>query len=148
MSFYANIESDMKSALKSGDTVKLSVLRMLISAVRKAQMDKGASSIEDKDVTQVLGRQIKQHRESISQFIAGNRQDLADKETAEMKILESYMPAEIAVGDLEVIVQTAIRDAEAKTKADMGKVMKLVMERTKGCCDGKQVSQIVSKSLQ
>ncbi len=148
MSLYAMIESDMKTALKNGDAVKLSVLRMLISALRKAQMDNNAKSIEDPDVLQALSRQIKQHKESVEQFTKGNRRDLADKEASELKILESYLPEQISEDELGIIIKTALEETGAKTKAEMGKVMKLVMERTKGRCDGKLLSQMVIKSLQ
>lgn len=147
MTLYEKIESDMRTALKESNALTLSVLRMLVAAVRQAQMNKNSKSVEDTDVLQMLQRHIKQHKESIVQFENGKRQDLADKELAELKILEAYMPEQISEEELKVIVNTAIAESGAKTKSDMGKVMKLVMEKTKGSCDGKMISQMVMGSL-
>ena len=148
MSLYEKIESDMKTALKDGNSVTLSVLRMLVASLRKAQIDKNSKSIGDTETLQMLQRHIKQHKESISQFGSGNRQDLVDKEMAELKILESYMPEQVGEEELSVIVKAAIAESGAKTKAEMGKVMKLVMDKVNGLCDGKLVSQMVMRSLQ
>ncbi len=148
MSLYEKIEFDMKTALKESNAITLSVLRMLVAALRQAQMNKNSKSMEDTDVLQMLQRHIKQHKESIVQFENGKRQDLVDKELAELKILESYMPEQISEEELRVIVRTAIMESGAKTKSDMGTVMKLVMAKTKGSCDGKIVSQMVIGSLQ
>ena len=147
MDLYEKIVSDMKAALKEGAAVKLSVLRMLIAAVRQVQIDKNNKSIEGSDVLQMIRRQVKQHKESITQFTDGNRQDLADKERAELKILESYLPEQIGEEELTALVAAAITESGAKTKAEMGKIMKLVMEKTKGNCDGKLISQLVMRGL-
>lgn len=148
MSLYEKIESDMKAALKEGDTLKLSVLRMLVAAARQVQINKNSKSVTEADMLQVLQRHIKQHKESITQFVSGNRQDLADKEASELKILETYMPEQMSEEELKSIIKAVIAESGAKTKSEMGKVMKLVMERTKGACDGKLVSQLVMGSLQ
>jgi len=147
MSLYEKMESDMKAALKDGNTVTLSVLRMLVSAARKEQLDNNRKSIEDPDALRILQRHIKQHKESITQFGNGNRQDLVDKELVELKILEGYMPEQIGEEELKAIIKAAVAESGATGKAEMGKVMKLVMEKTKGCCDGKLVSQLVAGSL-
>lgn len=148
MTLYEKIESDMKAALKDGNVLTLSVLRMLVSAIRQAQMNKNSKSIEDADALQMLQRHIKQHKESIAQFGNGNRQDLVDKEASELKILEAYMPEQISEEELKNIVKATIAETGAKTKSDMGKVMKLVVEKTKGSCDGKSISRMVMGSLQ
>jgi uncharacterized protein YqeY len=148
MSLYEKIESDMKTALKEGDTLKLSVLRMLIAAARQVQINKNSKSVTESDMLQVLQRHIKQHKESIAQFGNGNRQDLVDKELAELKILEAYMPEQMSEEELKSIIKAAIAESGAKTKSEMGKVMKLVMEKTKGAGDGKLISQLVMESLQ
>lgn len=147
MNLYEKFESEMKAALKQGDAVKLSVMRMLVSAVRQVQIDKNVKSLDDAEVLQILKRQIKQRRDSIEQFVKGGRQDLADKETVELKVLETYMPAQMSEEELSAIVKAAIAESAAKTKADAGKVMKLVMEKAKGKCDGKLVNQLVMKLL-
>ena len=148
MNLYEKFESDMKAALKGGDAVKLSVMRMLVAAIRQIQIDKGLKSIGDADATQILQRQIKQRRDSIEQFRSGNRPDLADKEAIELKILESYMPEQMSEEELSMLVKAAVAESGAKTKTETGKVMKLVMEKAKGRCDGKMVNQLVAKLLQ
>lgn len=147
MNLYEKIESDMKAALKSGNAVTLSVLRMLVAASRKEQLDNNRKSIEDPDALKILQRHIKQHKESIAQFGSGNRQDLVDKELIELKILEAYMPEQIGEEELKAVVKAAVTESGATGKTDMGKVMKLVMEKTKGCCDGKLVSRLVMEHL-
>ncbi len=116
---------------------------MLVAAVKNLEIDKKLKAAEDADVVQIIQRQIKQHKESIEQFKAGNRQDLVDKESAELAILEKYMPSQLSEEEVRKIVETAISETGATTKADMGKVMKAVMERTKGRADGKIISSLV-----
>jgi uncharacterized protein len=143
MSLQQIIETDMKNALKQGETVKLSVIRMLIAAVKMLEIEKNLKSVEDGDILQLIQRQIKQHKESITQFEKGNRSDLVEKEAKELKILEAYMPKQLSEEEVVAIVKSAVAEANAVTKADMGKVMKIVMEKTKGRADGKTVNQIV-----
>ena len=147
MSLYERIENDMKSALKEGDAVKLSVLRMLVSAVRMLELDKNIKTLQDGDVLQVIQRHIKQHKESIEQFEKGRRNDLVEKEAGELKILELYMPKQLGEEELSAIVKEAISESGAKSKTEMGKVMKIVMEKAKGRADGKAINQMVMKFL-
>lgn len=147
MELYKKLESDMRTALKGGDAVKLSVLRMLISAIKMLEIEKNLKSPKDEDVFPILQRQIKQHKESIDQFEKGNRKDLADKEREELKILESYMPAQLGTEELLAMVRAAISETGAVAKSDMGKVMKAVMEKSKGRADGKTINQIVMQLL-
>jgi uncharacterized protein YqeY len=120
---------------------------MLVSAVKTLQIDKNVKSVEDPDVLQILKRQIKQRRESIEQFKLGNRQDLADKEAAELGILEAYLPPQMGDSDIEAMVRAAITKLGASGRADTGKVIKAVMEQAGASCDGKTVSRIVSGIL-
>lgn len=147
MGLSKTIETDVKTAMKEGDALKLSVLRMLLSAVKMFAIEKNVKEVADGDVLQILQRQIKQHRESIEQFEKGKRQDLADKERKELKILEIYMPEQMSEGELLEIVKSAIKDTGAATKADTGKVMKAVMEKAKGRADGKVINQLVAGLL-
>ena len=147
MDLYKRIENDMKAALKEGNSDKLSVLRMVVSAVKTLEIDKNIKSLQESDVLQILQRQIRERRESIEQFKSGNRQDLADKEIKELKILESYMPEQLGEAEVEALVKASILETGAATKADTGKVMKAVMEKAKGGCDGKVINQIVMKFL-
>lgn len=147
MGLYNRIEDDIKLALKGRQAVKVSTLRMVMSAVKNIQIEKNLKEIDDAAVTQVIQKQIKQHRESIEQFNKGSRSDLVKKEEEELKILESYMPEQISEEELFLIVKTALEDAQAMTKADMGKAMKAAMEKVRGRADGKAVSQIVARLL-
>ena len=147
MNLYERIESDMKAALKEGVAGKLSVLRMVVAAIKQFEIDKNVKAPAESDVIQILSRQIKQHKESIEQFGKGNRPDLADKEAVELKILEAYMPEQMQEEELLAIVKAAISETGASTKAETGKVMKLVMEKAKGRADGKAVNQLVMKFL-
>jgi uncharacterized protein len=147
MELYEKIEADMRSSLKEGNAGKLSVLRMLVAAIRQFEIDKNVKAPAEADVLQIVSRQIKQHKESIEQFNKGSRPDLAEKEAAELKILEVYMPAQMSEADLLTLVRAAISESGAVTKAETGKVMKLVMEKAKGKADGKTVNALVMKLL-
>ena len=147
MNLYERLQNDMKSSMKSGEAVKLSVLRMAISAVRMLELEKKLKRIEDADVLQILHKQIKQHKDSIEQFEKGNRQDLADKEKSELVILETYMPKQMTEDELMAMVKWAIAETGAATKADTGRVMKSVLEKAMGRTDGKSVNQAVMKIL-
>jgi len=147
MELYKKIEDDVKSALKEGNAVKVSVLRMLISAVKMIEIDKKINRAQDSDVVNILKRQIKQHKDSIEQFEKGKRSDLADKEAGELKILESYMPEQLSDNDIDKLVREAISATGATAKSDVGKVMKAVMEKAGGRTDGKTVNQAALKLL-
>jgi len=147
MGLYNRIEEDIKSALKAGDGIRLSVLRMVLSAVKMQEIEKKIKRAQEDDVIQVIQRDIKQHRDSIDQFEKGNRKDLADKEREELKILESYMPEQMSEAELEKIVKEAIDSVGAKTKSDTGKAMKAVMEKAKGRAEGRLINQLVMKIL-
>ena len=113
MELYKKLESDMKTALKSSDALKLSVLRMALSAIRFMEIEKKLTKIEDADVYAVIQKQIKQHKDSIEQFEKGLRNDLAGKEKAELVILESYMPKQLNADEVEVIVKEVIAEIGA-----------------------------------
>lgn len=138
---YQKIEADMRRALKEGDSIKLSCLRMLLAAIKTLEIEK--VKLEEADILQIIQRHVKQHKESIEQFEKGRRQDLVDKEAKELKILEAYMPKQLNEDEVLAIVKEAISETGAATKSDAGKVMKLVMEKVRGRADGKVVSQLV-----
>ena len=142
MGLYERLEGDMKAALKGGDAMKLSVLRMLVSAVKVFEIEKNTKRVEDPEIVKILTRQIKQHKESIGEFEKGLREDLAAKEKAELKILEAYMPEQMSEAEIAKIVKDAIAETGAVSKSDLGKVMKAVMEKAKGRADGKIINQI------
>lgn len=147
MSLYDRLESDVKAALKQGDSLRVSVLRMLIAAIKMAEIQGNVKRLDENGVISTVQKHIKQHKESIEQFEKGNRNDLAEKERNELKILEGYMPEQLGEEELLAIVKAAISETGAATKADMGKVMRAVMEKAKGRADGKAINQIVAKLL-
>lgn len=142
------INKDLIESMKASDQAKLSTLRMLNSAIKNAAIAKRPKELEEADVLDIIAKQIKQHAESIEQFTKGARQDLADKEKKELEILKSYLPEQMSEEDITNIVKEAIKEVNASTKQDMGKVMKIVVLKTKGRADGKMVSDIVNKCLQ
>lgn len=147
MGTYDKIEHDMRSALKESDSLKLSVLRMVVAAAKTQAIDKKVATLAESDVIQILKRQIKQRRESIEQFRNGNRDDLADKESKELAILEKYVPEQMDEAAIDNLVREAVKETGASTRADMGRLMKAVMEKAGGRADGKVISQVVTKYL-
>lgn len=142
MGLYEKIDSDMKSALKGGDALRLSVLRMVIAAVRMIEIEKNVKNADEADVIRTIQKQVKQHQDSIEQFNKGGRSDLAKKESDELAILESYLPKQLSDDELSGIVRSAISESGASTKQEVGKVMKLVMAKVQGRADGKRINQI------
>lgn len=147
MNMYERIDHELKDAMRSKDTVKLSVLRMLMAAVKNTEIAKKVNKLDDPDVIQVVQKMIKEHKESISQFEKGNRTDLVEKEKAEMEVLQKYAPAQMAEEELAGIVRATVQEMGAASKSDAGKVMKAVMEKVKGKADGKVVNQLVMSLL-
>ena len=147
MSLYERLDSDVKSALKEGNSLKVSVLRMVLSAIKTLQIEKNIKSLDDDGVIQILQRHAKQHRESIEQFGKGGRQDLVDKENAELKILDEYLPQQLSEEELMAIVKSSHSRYGGRLKSDTGKVMKAVMEKAKGKADGKTINKLVGQLL-
>lgn len=140
------ISEDMKAAMKAGDKIKLGAVRMLHSSIRKKEID-DRTELDDAGVIKVISSLVKQRQDSIEQFKAGNRQDLVDKETAELKMLQSYLPAQMSQEELVKIIEQAIAQAGAQTQKEMGAVMKILMPQVSGKADGKLVNQLVRERL-
>jgi uncharacterized protein YqeY len=141
------ISDDMKAAMKSGDKLKLNAVRMLHAAVRKKEIDDRVE-LDDAAVIKIIGSLVKQRQDSIEQFTTGNRQDLVDKETSELKLLQAYLPAQMSQDELVKIIEQSIQEAGAKTQKEMGNVMKVLMPKIAGKADGKLVNQLVRERLQ
>ena len=143
------IPEDLKAAMKAKDTVALAVIRALKTAMTNASIEKGGlgTPLDETEITALIRKQIKQRQDSISQFTAAGRTELADKEQAEVAVLEKYLPANLTAEEITAIVEAAITETGASGKADMGKVMKLAQERAAGRADGKVLSQEVAKRL-
>lgn len=147
MSLEQKITTDIAAAMRSKDQIQLSTLRMLKAALMNKGIEK-KRALDDAEELQVVSSLVKQRRDSIEQFTAGGRTDLADKERAEIAVLESYLPPSVAPEELEQAVMRAIADTGASGPKDMGKVMKAVMAALAGkTVDGKQVSEMVRKKL-
>lgn len=141
------INDDLKGAMKEKKTIRIETLRMLKAEIKNVTISKKGTSLEDKDVFQIISKQIKQHRDSIETFSKGGREDLAEKEKQELEILQSYLPKQLSKEEVVSIVKQAIVETGAASRSDMGKVMKVVMEKVGGAAEGKVVSQIVAEQL-
>ena len=140
---------DIKTAMKAKDTVSLTVLRALKSAIKNAAIEKGGADAEldEGESLAVIRKQIKQRHDSITQFQDAGRADLAENEQAEVLILEKYLPTPLTEEEVSAIVTAAVSETGASSKADMGKVMKAVQAKAEGRADGKVLSQLVMKAL-
>jgi uncharacterized protein YqeY len=146
MELREKIEADTREALKSGAKDKVSTLRMLNAALKNKQIDKRRPLTEE-EVIETMRSLIKQRKDSIEQFTKGGRQDLVDKETAEVTVLEAYLPKQLAREELEAMVRDAIAQTGAQGARDMGKVMKALIPMVGGRADGKLVSELVKNAL-
>lgn len=140
------IDSELKDAARAQDKRRLTVLRALKSAVKYREIEKGVA-LDDTEFLQVVGTMIKQRRDSVQQFTAGGRPELADNESAEIALLEVYLPRQLTDDELAALVQEAIAQAGAKTPREMGAVMKALNPKTQGKAEGKRVSDAVKAAL-
>jgi uncharacterized protein YqeY len=146
MGLREQIDADTKGALKAGAKEKVSTLRMLSAALKNRQIDKRGPLTED-EVLEAVRSLIKQRRDSVEQFTKGGRQDLVDKESAEIGFLEVYLPQQLSREELEPLVREAITQSGAQGSKDMGKVMKVLIPMVGGRADGKLVSELVKSAL-
>ena len=149
MSLTAQIDADLKKAMIARDAERLSVLRMLKSSVKYAAIEKGGADAvpTDTEVSAVIRKEVKKRQDSITSYQEGNRPELAEKEQAELAILQTYLPAALSEAELEAIVKDAIAETGATGKAQMGAVMKAAQAKAAGRADGKTLSQLVQKLL-
>jgi uncharacterized protein YqeY len=148
MSLVAQIDSELKKAMMAREADKVSVLRMLKSAVKYASLEKGAENEPtDADVIAVVRKESKKREDSIASFTQANRADLAAKEKSELELLRTYLPAQMPEEKIEALVQAAIAETGATSKAQMGLVMKAAQAKAAGQVDGKTLSQVVQRLL-
>lgn len=134
--------------MKAGDETKTSTLRMLKAAILKFEVSgKEKKDASDEDILGIIAKEIKQRRDSIEQFKAGNRFEMAEKEEKELDILLAYMPPQLSEDELKKVVQEVIEETGAKSKQDMGRVMGAVMAKVKGQADGGLVKEVVNALL-
>ncbi|HYA12666.1 MAG TPA: GatB/YqeY domain-containing protein [Thermodesulfovibrionales bacterium] len=147
MSLQQRLDDDLKVAIKSSDNLKTSAIRMVKAAIKNKQIEK-RSELSDEEIISVISTLSKQRRESIELFSKGGREDLAEKEKKELLILQSYLPSQLSLEELDRLIIEAIKEASAEGVKDMGKVMRILMPRLKGAADGKVVNQRVIELLQ
>jgi uncharacterized protein YqeY len=145
--FIDDVSKAIADAMRSHDPIRLSALRMLKAALMNREVERGRA-LEDGEALQVVATLVKQRKDSIDQFTKGGRQDLADKEAAEIRILEAYLPPAADPAAVERAVVDAIAETQATSAKDMGRVMKAAMARLAGQnVDGKAVNEIVRRKL-
>lgn len=144
------IREDLKAAMKAQDKIRTGTIRMLLSDIKKKQIDTGAGAAavpDDKELIQAVRSAVKSRQDSVIAYRSGGRDDLVEKEEREIAILQAYLPAELSPQELESIAREAITETGATSPRDMGMVMKTVMARAGGRADGKTVSTIVKQLL-
>lgn len=147
MELREKIMADVKSAMVSKDTIKLNTLRFLQSAIKNKEIELRPNPISLDDVMTVIKKIVKQRKESIEQFQSAGRQDLVDQESAELKIMEAYLPAQMSKEQIEKLVSEVVAATGAKSIKDMGTVMKEAQVRSGGLADGKLMSEIIKARL-
>jgi uncharacterized protein YqeY len=137
---------DFKQALRSGDKLRLSVIRLLTALIKNREVEK-RGPLTDAEVLQAIVASCKQRQEAVEQFRRGGRQDLVDKESAELEILQLYLPKSLTSEELQAMVLQAIQEVQATSLKEMGKVMGVLMPRVTGRADGKMVNTLVREAL-
>jgi hypothetical protein len=146
MTIREKLSADLKQAMMAKDETRMLAIRSMLTELKNERVKKMKDLVESDELA-VLQRCAKMRKDSIEQFTGGGRMDLVEKEAAELKIIESYLPAQMSDADIEAIIQKVIKEAGAVGKRDMGKVMKSVMEQCKGRADGNKVKDIVNRLL-
>ena len=146
MALKETLDADLKTAMRDKDQLKLSVIRMLKSAIKYREIEV-MKPLDDAGVLGVVASEIKRRRDSVEQYRAGNRADLADKEEAEIHVLQTYLPAQLGDDELRAKVDEAIAKTGAKGPKDMGAVMKALLPEVQGRAEGKAVSDMVKARL-
>jgi uncharacterized protein YqeY len=141
------LEIDLKAAMKAGDDVRRRTIRMVLAAIRQMEIDKQVK-LDDITVIGVIQKEIKTRRDDAEEARGANRLDIASATEAEVAVLQGYLPQALSSEELSALVEIAIAETGAVSPADMGKVMKLVIQRVAGRATGSQISAIVHQSLQ
>jgi len=147
MSLVQTLNEHMKDAMKSKDKMRLSVIRMVKASLQNEAIRLGVDNLSEEEELTILARELKQRNESITEFSTANREDLVEQLNAEIKILQTYMPAPLSEEELESIVKETIVEVNATSKKDFGKVMGSIMPKVKGKADGSHIQKLVHKFL-
>ena len=140
------INKTLKISMKASKKDEVLAIRNMLEKIKKKQVD-NQKQLDESEIIQVINKYAKQLRDSISQFESGHRMDLAEKEKNELNIVEKFLPEQLNREEINTIVTNAITKTDAKTMADMGRVMKEVINMTKGSADGKVISELVREQL-
>jgi len=140
------LTEDLKQAMRSGDKVRRSALRLLMSAIGNAEIARRAS-LEDADILGIIAKEVRQRRESIEAFKQGNRQDLVAQEEAELAVLEEYLPQQMTREEIVEAARKVIAEVGAEGPGDKGKVMPKLIAQLKGRADGREINAVVSELL-
>jgi uncharacterized protein YqeY len=146
MSLKERITDDMKAAMRSGEKERLGLIRMITAAIKQREVDERIT-LDDTQVLSVLEKMIKQRKESLVQFQAGNRQDLVDKEAAEITLLQGYLPSQLSAAEIDALISDAIAATGAASVKDMGKVMAIIKGKAQGRADMAQVGAKIKAKL-
>jgi uncharacterized protein len=147
MGLKEELNDQMKASMKSGDKVRLSTIRMLLSEIKNAEIAK-RGELTDEELMAVVSKEAKVRKESIEEFSKGGRQDLVDKESKELKVLEEYLPEQMSEDELRRMIGETIEQVGASSPGDIGKVMGSLMPRIRGKADGKLANQIAREMLE
>ena len=147
MNLKSRIQEDMKNAMRSGLKDELKVIRLILSSIKQIEIDKKITIDDDDQILDILNKMVKQRRDSISQFQKGEREDLAQIEIDEIKIINRYLPEELNESELASIISDAIEESNAEDIKNMGSVMSIIKDKTKGRADMSKVSNIVRERL-
>ena len=145
MNLQDKIQADLKGAMRAKDEIRVSTIRFLMSAIHNAKIE--SEEVDDEDVVGIIQKQIKQRKESIEGFKKANRDELVEKESKGMEILQKYLPEQLSESDIENIVDKTIKDTSSSSVTDMGKVMGKLSSELKGKADMSVVSGMVRKKL-
>lgn len=149
MTLYETLAVHLKEAMKAGETVRRDTLRLLQSAIKNVAIEKRKAPAEfsDSEVEDVIRRMVKQRKDSIEQYRAGNRADLAEKEEAELTLLTAYLPQAMPENELRALIETALKESGVTAKAQMGQAMGMAMKQVAGRASGDDVRRIVESLL-
>ncbi len=146
MSLKTRISDDMKAAMRAKDAPRLGAIRLLLAAMKQKEVDERVE-LTDTDVISIIEKMIKQRRDSITQYEAGNRKDLADAEKFEITVLQAYMPQALSEAEIAAVIAEAVQASGAKAMSDMGKVMAALKPKLAGRADMGKVSALVKAKL-
>lgn len=141
------IKENLKQAMVSRNEIEVSTLRLLLSEINNLRIQKGVEQLEDSDIISVVQRELKKRKEAVEGYRKGNREELAQKEEAEAKVLEKYLPEQLSDEELTKIIEEAITEVRAENISDMGRVIGMVMSKVGQGADGGRVSAIVKGKL-